>query len=116
MEKKSLENERENKRHVLTDLISPVKDSKSIYCTSCEPTMAHPTSEIENPSKRRETMLKNLTNNWVTSSKIEAIIKILSTASNEKKFKTIIFSQFTSMIDVIEIKLQSLNQTFYRCM
>ncbi len=42
----------------------------------------------------------------VTSSKIEALIKILKASNNAKDTKTVVFSQWTSFLDVVQAQLE----------
>ncbi|ERF68176.1 hypothetical protein EPUS_05257 [Endocarpon pusillum Z07020] len=50
----------------------------------------------------------------ITSSKIEALIKILKASQNAKDTKTVVFSQWTSFLDVVQTQLQTHNLPFTR--
>jgi SWI/SNF-related matrix-associated actin-dependent regulator of chromatin subfamily A3 len=50
----------------------------------------------------------------VTSSKIEALIKILKASQNAKDTKTVVFSQWTSFLDVVQAQLEAHSLNFTR--
>jgi len=50
-----------------------------------------------------------------TSSKIRRMLEILKTPVDNEQVKTIVFSQFTSMLDLIEPFLRDHNIKFGRC-
>jgi SNF2 family DNA or RNA helicase len=50
-----------------------------------------------------------------TSSKIRRMLEILKTPIDNEQVKTIVFSQFTSMLDLIEPFLRDHNIKFGRC-
>ncbi len=50
----------------------------------------------------------------VTSSKIEALIKILHASQNAKDTKTVVFSQWTSFLDIVQAQLEAAGLHFTR--
>jgi SWI/SNF-related matrix-associated actin-dependent regulator of chromatin subfamily A3 len=50
----------------------------------------------------------------VTSSKIEALIKILKASQNAKDTKTVVFSQWTSFLDIVQAQLEANGLCFTR--
>ena len=56
-------------------------------------------------AKARRYYLKRLENEWITSAKIEKTLEILRGIAERGKEKTIIFSQFTSLLDLLEIPI-----------
>lgn len=50
----------------------------------------------------------------VTSSKVEALIKILKASQKAKDTKTVVFSQWTSFLDVVQAQLESHGLSFTR--
>lgn len=59
----------------------------------------------KNAAARRK-YFKRLEKNWITSAKIEKAVEILENIkSGESREKTIIFSQFTSLLDLLEVPI-----------
>ncbi|KAF2206054.1 hypothetical protein GQ43DRAFT_361011 [Delitschia confertaspora ATCC 74209] len=64
-------------------------------------------------AKRR--YLRRLRRNWVTSAKIEKTLELLDTIYvNDPTEKTLIFSQFTSFLDLLEVPMQDRNIPYQR--
>lgn len=62
--------------------------------------------ESRSSTKARKAYLKRLTREWVTSGKIEKVLEILqATQDRNEGEKTIIFSQFTSLLDLLEVPI-----------
>ena len=59
---------------------------------------------LKNARARRH-YLKRLEKEWITSAKIEKTLEILRGVTERGKEKTIIFSQFTSLLDLLEIPI-----------
>ena len=93
---------------------SPKKKGKSTESKGKgkeEPRIKKSLAQLKEESKRstkaRRRYLKRLEKDWQTSAKIEKVMEILQSVQ-EKKIgeKTIIFSQFTSLLDLLEIPIQ----------
>ena len=70
-------------------------------------TLAQLKAESHKNAKARRKYLKRLEKDWVTSAKIEKTLEILESIQQRKgSEKTIIFSQFTSLLDLLEIPIQ----------
>ncbi|KAJ3151428.1 hypothetical protein HDU86_006128 [Geranomyces michiganensis] len=66
-------------------------------------------------SKKNSALVKELTTDWVSSAKIDKTMELLKTIRDaDPKVKTILFSQFTSMLDVMEIPLRAQGYRFVR--
>ena len=62
--------------------------------------------ESKRSAKARRKYLKRLESDWETSAKIEKVLEILQSVQERKGGeKTIIFSQFTSLLDLLEIPI-----------
>ena len=69
-------------------------------------TLAELKKESRSSTKARKAYLKRLTREWVTSGKIEKVLEILqATQDRNEGEKTIIFSQFTSLLDLLEVPI-----------
>ncbi|MCJ1420542.1 hypothetical protein MMC32_006899 [Xylographa parallela] len=63
----------------------------------------------------RKKYLKRLDEDWVSSSKIDKTIEILQAVNDRKEGeKTIIFSQFTSLLDLLEVPINRNNWSYRR--
>ena len=69
-------------------------------------TLAQLKAESHKNAKARRKYLRRLEKDWVTSAKIEKTLEILEAIQQGKGEKTIIFSQFTSLLDLLEIPIQ----------
>ncbi|KAJ3142774.1 hypothetical protein HDU90_002645 [Geranomyces variabilis] len=65
--------------------------------------------------KKNSALVKELTSDWVSSAKIDKTMELLNTVRTaEPTVKTILFSQFTSMLDIMEIPLRAQGHLFVR--
>lgn len=69
-------------------------------------TLAQLKKESRSSTKARKAYLKRLALEWETSGKIEKVLEILQAIQDrEEGEKTIIFSQFTSLLDLLEVPI-----------
>ena len=69
-------------------------------------TLAQLKKESRGSAKARRQYLKRLAHEWETSGKIEKVMEILQAAKDRNNGeKTIIFSQFTSLLDLLEVPI-----------
>lgn len=69
-------------------------------------TLAMLKKEAQRNLKAKKRYLRRLRREWVTSAKIEKTLEILrSVRDNDVREKTIIFSQFTSLLDLLEVPM-----------
>ncbi|PYH94755.1 hypothetical protein BO71DRAFT_398695 [Aspergillus ellipticus CBS 707.79] len=71
-------------------------------------TLAELRKEATRNKKSKMKYLRRLEKSWVSSAKIEKAMEILQglhNSSEERKEKTIIFSQFTSLLDLLEVPI-----------
>lgn len=78
-------------------------------------TLAQLKKEGMRNAKARRKYLRRLEREWETSAKIEKVMEILeATQSRKDNEKTIIFSQFTSMLDLIEVPISRKDWSYKR--
>ena len=78
-------------------------------------TLAQLKKEGMRNAKARRKYLRRLEREWETSAKIEKVMDILEATQNRKdNEKTIIFSQFTSMLDLIEVPISRKDWNYKR--
>lgn len=78
-------------------------------------TLAQLKKEGMRNAKARRQYLRRLEREWETSAKIEKVMEILEATQNRKENeKTIIFSQFTSMLDLIEVPISRKDWNYKR--
>ncbi|KAI9790032.1 MAG: hypothetical protein M1833_002121 [Piccolia ochrophora] len=65
--------------------------------------------------KARRRYMRRLERNWATSAKVDKCVEIIDTViANSKDEKTIVFSQFTSLLDLLEVPLSRKGWEFKR--
>ena len=78
-------------------------------------TLAQLKKEGMRNAKARRQYLRRLEREWETSTKIEKVMEILEATQNRQdNEKTIIFSQFTSMLDLIEVPISRKDWSYKR--
>lgn len=78
-------------------------------------TLAVLKKEAQRNMKAKKRYLRRLRRDWVTSAKIEKTLEILRTIrDNDIREKTIIFSQFTSLLDLLEVPMDVEGWNFRR--
>lgn len=87
-------------------------DLESLSTTTVKPAKEISRAKIEPPSQADLADKSSLENN--SSSKVEALMDILKATAQEKSNKTIVFSQWTSFLDLIQPHLLAQNIEFTR--
>jgi len=78
-------------------------------------TLAVLKKEAQRSIKAKKRYLRRLRREWITSAKIEKTMEILrAVRDNDIKEKTIIFSQFTSLLDLLEVPMDDEGWNFRR--
>jgi len=78
-------------------------------------TLAVLKKEAQRSIKAKKRYLGRLRREWITSAKIEKTLEILrAVRDNDIKEKTIIFSQFTSLLDLLEVPMDDEGWNFRR--
>jgi len=78
-------------------------------------TLAVLKKEAQSSMKAKKRYLRRLRRDWVSSAKIEKTMEILRTVrDNDIREKTIIFSQFTSLLDLLEVPMDHDGWNFRR--
>ncbi|MCJ1476465.1 hypothetical protein MMC13_005131, partial [Lambiella insularis] len=78
-------------------------------------TLAQLKAESRKNAAARKKYLKRLDKDWETSGKIEKVMEILQATNDRKEGeKTIIFSQFTSLLDLLEIPIHRKDWVYRR--
>ena len=68
--------------------------------------LAHLRREGLKNKKAKKEYLQRLEENWITSAKVDKTVEILRTLAEEKKgHKTLVFSAFTSLLDLLEVPI-----------
>ena len=71
--------------------------------------------EGQKNAKAKKKYLRRLRRDWISSSKIDKTLELLrNIRENDDKEKTIIFSQFTSLLDLLEVGIDNEGWTFRR--
>ncbi|KAJ3047620.1 hypothetical protein HK097_011360 [Rhizophlyctis rosea] len=84
-------------------------------CGDCAERLAEPSSFISSKKGKNTAMISGLRQGWVSSAKIDKMMSILSEVNKEAPDeKVIIFSQFTSMLDIVELPLAAGGHKFCR--
>jgi len=78
-------------------------------------TLAQLKLESKKSTSARKKYLRRLEQDWETSGKIEKVMELLQATEDRKEGeKTIIFSQFTSLLDLLEIPINRKDWTYRR--
>ena len=78
-------------------------------------TLAQLKLEGRKSAAARKKYLKRLERDWVTSGKVEKTMEILQAVNDRREGeKTIIFSQFTSLLDLLEVPINSKDWSYRR--
>lgn len=91
-------------------------DSNLFSCPICK-NILHLDSIFPIPNKKKEVKElnnPNVNDNWKSSSKIDALMQELLSLPKNEGIKCIVFSQWTSMLNLIEIPLQKNNIKYVR--
>lgn len=90
-----------------------MEEEKRLTCPVCHIglsiDLSQPALEVDMDSFKKQSIVSrlNMKGNWKSSTKIEALVEELySLRSDKKTIKSIVFSQFTSMLDLVEWRLK----------
>ncbi|SCW01284.1 LAFE_0D09186g1_1 [Lachancea fermentati] len=90
-----------------------MEDSTKLTCPVCHIALSidlsQPALEVDAESYRKQNIVSrmNVKGNWRSSTKIEALVEELyNLRSDRRTIKSIVFSQFTSMLDLVEWRLK----------
>ncbi|EDO15609.1 hypothetical protein Kpol_1006p5 [Vanderwaltozyma polyspora DSM 70294] len=90
-----------------------MEDSKNLTCPVCHIglsiDLSQPSLEVDMEHFKKQSIVSrlNMGGNWKSSTKIEALVEELyKLRSNVRTIKSIVFSQFTSMLDLVEWRLK----------
>ena len=97
------------------ELISSLKSDLKEHCSDCSVLIALSLDQVDNAKSmdKKTNIINNLEKNWASSTKTRKLIEILTDIySKSIDTKILVFSQFTTYLDIIQIALKQSNLDF----